>query len=127
MRVTYRDTDRMGHVYYANYLVWFEIGRTELLREMGMCYRDWEEIHRIFLPVSSCSIDYRRSAQYDDQIRIETRITQITRATVTFSYEICHDVTQELLAKGQTKHAFVTEDGKIARVADKLLPQLFNL
>jgi acyl-CoA thioester hydrolase len=126
VRVTYHDTDRMGHVYYAKYLVWFEIGRNELLRSLGQRYREWEEQHRIFLPVTSCSIDYKKSAQYDDVVRVETHVTAITKASITFHYDIRLDETGELLAHGGTRHAFVTADGKVARVAQQFLPQYFK-
>lgn len=116
----------MGHVYYANYLVWFEIGRIELLRSLGQRYRDWEDVHGIFLPVASCRIDYRRPAHFDDVVRIHARIAQVTKASIAFEYELYLDPGEQLLAQGETRHAFVTAGGKIARVADKLLPQLFE-
>lgn len=126
VRVTYHDTDRMGHVYYAKYLVWFEIGRNELLRSIGQRYREWEEQYGIFLPVTSCWIDYKKSAQYDDMVRIETYVTAISRASITFHYDIRLDETGDLLATGGTRHAFVTADGKVARVAQQFLPQYFD-
>lgn len=125
VRVSYRDTDRMGHVYYANYLVWFEIGRTELLRRIGQTYKQWEEEHGVYLPVSSCKIDYRRSAMYDDLVTIRARASSMTRASVTFHYEIFRAGTSELLAAGETRHALVSADGRILRVAQRLLPQCF--
>lgn len=126
MRVTYSETDRMGHVYYANYLVWFEIGRNEYLRSIGQTYRDWEERHGTFLPVASCWIDYKKSAQYDDLVRIETEVTKLTRAAITFTYRIFNDSTSELLAEGGTRHAFVDREGRIARTAHRLLPDLYE-
>ncbi len=125
VRVTYHDTDKMGHVYYGKYLVWFEIGRNELLRSTGDCYRNWEEREGVFLPVTSCWSEYRKGARYDDLVRIETAVTALTRATITFEYRIVNDATGELLATGGTRHAFVTADGRVARVADRLLPGLF--
>ena len=124
VRVTYRDTDQMGHAYYANYLVWFEIGRTELLRFMGRRYRDWER-QGVHLPVASCWIDYKRGALYDDVVRIEPRVTAISRASITFEYDIVDDETGQLLATGGTKHPFVSDDRRIARVAAQMLPELF--
>jgi acyl-CoA thioester hydrolase len=126
VRVTYHDTDQMGHVYYANYLVWFEIGRNELLRSMGQTYREWEKVHGVFLPVSSCWVDYKRPARYDDLVRVETSVSEITKASITFHYKVLLDDTNELLATGGTRHAFVNGEGKVARVADKMLPQLFD-
>jgi acyl-CoA thioester hydrolase len=125
-RVIYRDTDRMGHAYYANYLAWFEIGRNELLRTQGGCYRQWEEERGVFLPVQSCWVEYRKSAQYDDLLEIATWIVVLTKASITFEYEIRLDGSGDVLATGGTRHAFVARDGKVLRVADQLLPALFS-
>ncbi len=124
VRVTYRDTDRMGAVYYANYLVWFEIGRVELLRSIGQSYKDWEDVHGVFLPVADCHVEYKRSARYDDLVRIETAVTRLTEASITFHYRILRMPEGELLAVGSTRHPFVAKDGRIVRVASKLLPDV---
>lgn len=121
VRVTYRDTDRMGAAYYANYLVWFEIGRVELLRSLGQSYKDWEDVHGIFLPVAECHVEYKRSARYDDLLRIETTVTRLTEASITFHYEIYRDLDNKKLAIGYTRHPFVDKNGRIVRVASKLL------
>ncbi|MCX7626753.1 MAG: acyl-CoA thioesterase [Candidatus Sumerlaeaceae bacterium] len=121
VRVTYRDTDRMGAAYYANYLVWFEIGRVELLRSLGQSYKDWEDIHGILLPVAECHVEYKRPAHYDDLLRIETRVSRLTEASITFHYEICRVSDNEVLAVGFTRHPFVDKKGRIVRVASKLL------
>ena len=126
VRVLYRDTDQMGHAYYGNYLTWFEVGRVELLREMGQCYRQWEEEHGIFLPVKSCAVEYWRGAKYDEIVRIETHIHELTQASVTFHYRLFAGDTDELLAAGHTRHAFVTGEGRVARVAHRLLPECFS-
>lgn len=132
IRVTYRDTDRMGHVYHANYFVWFEIGRTELLRAMGSAsYRDWEEKEGIFLPVLHCWADFRRAAQYDELIVVETSLVELTRASVTFEYvvrpaETGKDGRDETLATGGTRHAFMDRDGKITRAGDRLMPEVYR-
>lgn len=115
----------MGHVYYAQYLVWMEIGRTELLRSLGSSYREWEDDHGIFLPVRECSIRYRLPAEYDELIRVETRMVRITRASVEFEYDVIREQDNRLLATGGTAHAFVDAQGSICRVADRLLPQFF--
>lgn len=126
VRVTYRDTDQMGHVYYANYLVWFEMGRTEMLRAMNMCYKDWEDRHGIHLPVASCTVHYRLGARYDDEVIIRTRISGLTRASVEFSYDIVRKADGALLATGTTRHPFLSSDGRVMRVAHELLPHLFE-
>lgn len=127
VRATYHDTDRMGHVYYGNYATWFEIGRNEILRHLGHRYREWEDVHGVFLPVAELHIEYRRSAEYDDLVRIETHVTRITRASVEFYYEIFETTGDTLLAQGRTKHAFIDRAGKVVRVADRLIPELFAI
>jgi len=119
VRVTYRDTDKMGVAYYANYLVWFEIGRTELLRETGHTYREFEQLGYA-LPVTRCVCEYKKPARYDDLIRIVTRIEKLSGASVVFRYQIFREATGELLAQGETKHALVDRDGKIARAGNVL-------
>jgi acyl-CoA thioester hydrolase len=123
VRVTYRDTDRMGAVYYANYLVWFEIGRVELLRSLGQSYRQWEDVHGIYLPVVECHVEYRRSAAYDELVRIDTVVTRLTEASITFGYRIVRVEDDLLLASGSTRHPFVDRSGRVVRVASKLLPR----
>ncbi len=115
----------MGHVYHAQYLVWFETGRTELLRSLGTVYRDWEDEKGIFLPVRECHVNFRTPAQYDDLIFIDTRLVRLTRASVEFYYLVRRQTDNMLLAEGGTIHAFVNRDGRICRVADQLLPWLF--
>ena len=125
-RVLYRGVDQMGHAYYGNYLTWFEVGRVELLRELGHRYSDWETQHDVFLPVKSCGVEYMRGARYDELVRIETHIQQLTQVSVTFVYELYSAETSELLARGNTRHAFVNGSGKIVRAAHKLLPEFFK-
>ena len=92
MRVRYADTDRMGVVYYANYLVWFEVGRTEWLRETGWSYREMES-DGIALPVIEARCEYRQPARYDDEIEIATRATLLTPVRIRFDYEVTRPAT----------------------------------
>jgi acyl-CoA thioester hydrolase len=108
-RVRYQETDRMGIVYYANYLVWFEIGRTELLREAGLPYTEFEG-SGISLPVLEANCYYKASATYDDEIVIESRIIALTPAKITIFYKIFREPDGKLLAEGSTAHAFVRMD-----------------
>ena len=85
VRIAYADTDRMGVVYYANYLVLFERGRTELLRNLGIRYRDLEEKHRLFMPVTDAHCEYYAPARYDDMIRVRTVIQELGGAFTIFS------------------------------------------
>jgi acyl-CoA thioester hydrolase len=108
IRVRYAETDQMGIVYYANYLVWFEIGRVELLRSLGLTYSKLETSHSLILPVVDTHCRYRSPARYDDEILIETRPTLLRGSVLKFEYRILRKSNQaaepELLAEGQTVH-----------------------
>ena len=121
VRVTYSDTDQMGMVYYANYLIWFEIGRTEFLRQYGLTYK-LLEAQGMFLPVARCVCEYKSPAHYDDLIRIVTTIAQMTRVSITFSYKLVREGTGETIALGETKHACIGPDGKILKSGLSDLP-----
>ena len=114
IRVRYGDTDQMGFAYYANYLRWFEIGRTELLRALGHSYRALEEAGTS-LPVLEARCRYLRPARYDDLVAIETGVLELHRASVRFGYRVVRSVDGELLAHGETAHCFLDRDGKPAR------------
>src|SRR5262245_28654870 len=114
-RVIYGDTDQMGVVYYANYLRWFERGRTELLRQFGLPYKSIEE-QGFHFPVTEVSCRYLNSARYDDMISIETQLTSVGRASLNFSYSILKEIDASPLAVGSTKHACIGTDGRISRI-----------
>ena len=118
-RVIYGDTDQMGVVYYANYLRWFEIGRTELLRQVGMPYTAIEKKGLRF-PVIEVSCRYYRPSRYDDVITIETTLTSLGRATLAFSYRLLRKEDGALIASGSTKHACVDEKGEVAKIPPDL-------
>ncbi|HEX6175979.1 MAG TPA: thioesterase family protein [Candidatus Binatia bacterium] len=122
-RVIYGDTDQMGVVYYANYLRWFERGRAELLRACGIPYATIER-RGMHFPVAELSCRYLRPAHYDDLIVIETRITSVSRASLTFTYRITREAEALLLASGSTKHACVDGQGRIMRMQHDLLRAL---
>lgn len=111
VRVRYKDTDQMGVVYYANYFVWFEIGRTDFLRELGMSYKDLEQ-NGLYLPVIEAYCKYKNPARYDDQLKVITRLQFLQEVRLGFQYEIIHTGTGELLVQGETAHAFVSKAGK---------------
>ena len=104
VRVRYAETDQMGIVYYANYLVRFEIGRVELLRSMGLAYSQLETEHECILPVVEATCRYRSPARYDDEILIETRPSMLRGSVIKFAYRIVRKANQELLAEGETVH-----------------------
>jgi acyl-CoA thioester hydrolase len=108
VRVRYAETDQMGIVYYANYLVWFEIGRVELLRSLGLAYSQLEKEHECILPVVEASCRYRSPARYDDEILIETRPALLRGSVLKFAYRILRKGTvngeNTVLAEGETVH-----------------------
>ena len=109
VRVRYAETDQMGIVYYANYLVWFELGRVELLRSLGLAYSQLEKEHECILPVVEATCRYRSPARYDDEILIETRPALLRGSVIKFAYSIWRKTSHEgeerkLLAEGETVH-----------------------
>lgn len=113
-RVIYGDTDRMGQAYYGNYFRWFEIGRTELFRVLGLSYKTIEE-RGFFLPVSECRAKYSIPALYDEVIVIETSVDDAVKGGIKFDYRIFREDGRTLLAEGFTKHAFVDKTGRVVR------------
>ncbi len=118
-RVIYSDTDPFDVVYYARYLDFFERGRTELFRQMGFTYRQWQE-KGVFTPVTETFCKYHRSARYDDLIEIETTIAFLKKASIRFDYQIFKKEDQRLLSDGYTVHAFVNREGKIQRIPEEI-------
>ncbi len=118
-RVIYGDTDQMGVVYYANYLRWFEMGRTEFLRQMDTPYTSVEKIGVRF-PVVEVSCRYFRPSRYDETIIIETTLTALDRATLTFSYKLHLEGDKRCIASGWTRHACVDEKGQITKIPSSL-------
>ncbi len=114
IRVTYGDTDAMGVVYYANYLRWFEVARTEMMRHFGIAYKAMEA-EGVFLPVAEVFCKYHRSAKYDDLLIVETRIDFLKKVTLQFSYRILRAEDGAELVTGSTLHGFVSREGKIVR------------
>lgn len=114
-RVIYGDTDQMGVVYYANYLRWFERGRSEFLRQIGLSYATIEKAGFHF-PVAEVVCRYAQSACYDDVIQIETELSQLGRASLSFEYRISREADRSLLAAGSTRHACIDYGGRVKRI-----------
>ena len=114
-RVIYGDTDQMGVVYYANYLRWFEKGRAEWLRQIGLPYGDIER-QGFHFPVAEVSCYYSHPARYDEVAKIETELADLGRASLTFSYRIYRESDNTLLATGSTRHACIDHAGRVARI-----------
>lgn len=149
IRVRYQETDQMGVVYHANYLNWFEIGRTEMIRKAGVTYRSLEE-RNLLLPLIDAELKFKRPAYYDDVVTVYTRIMALAPVSLNFIYEIRRQDKQkpdheqntdeslflrtkevespegELLVLGRTKHAWVNREWKPVRL-DKQLPELYEL
>jgi len=113
-RVIYGDTDQMGVAYYANYLRWFEIGRNELLRSVGLPYTEIER-QGVLLPVSEACCKYVSSVCYDDEILIETTLDPSVRSGLKIDYVIYRKADMQVAAKGHTLHACLGKDGRVIR------------
>lgn len=125
VRARYGETDQMGIIYHPNYYVYFEIGRTEFLRERaGMSYKEMEE-QGVMLPVSETHCKYRIPARYDDEILIRTTVKGVTVARIAFSYRLLRASDGALLAEGETVHAFASKSGRPVNLK-KYSSELFN-
>lgn len=114
LRVRYGDTDQMGFAYYANYLRWFEIGRAEMMRSLGMTYREIEA-SGISLPVLDARCRYLQPARYDDEVAIETGVAEFKRASVRFGYRVVRIADGGILARGHTEHCFMDRQDRPVR------------
>ena len=115
VRVRYAETDKMGVVYYAHYLVWFEIGRTEWLRETGCTYRSMED-EGLGLPVIEAHCEYKTSARYDDDLEIRTRARLVSPVRIGFDYEVVRRTDSQLIASGHTVHVTLDRSGRPVRL-----------
>jgi acyl-CoA thioester hydrolase len=119
VRVRYAETDQMGVVYYANYFVWFEVGRTDLLRASGWNYREMEA-EGLGLPVIEAHCAYRESAKYDDEIEVRTTAELLSPVRVKFSYEVVRTADAATLATGSTVHATIDRNGRPCRLPERV-------
>ena len=122
-RVAFADTDAMGVVYHASYLRWFENGRSELLREMGFPYTELEK-KPIWMPLVHASMDYKKSARYDDLIEVVTQFAEVGQASLIMSYEIFNKETGDLLVTGCTRHG-MTDDKLKPISVKKAYPEFY--
>lgn len=123
-RVRYPETDRMGIAHHAHYFVWFELARTEWMREIGIPYRELEERHRTFLPVVEAAATYHASARYDDALRIRTFLSWVRRVRMRLEYTVTREEDGLLLATGFTVHAAVDGEGRPKRLPEGLVQVL---
>jgi acyl-CoA thioester hydrolase len=119
VRVRYKETDQMGVVYHGNYFTYFEIGRVEYLRDLGMAYKEMEQQDDSYIVVAESQCRFLRPARYDDVLRIRTRVSRARRRTLRFVYEIVNDVTGEMLATGETVHVVCNRMGRPRALPDK--------
>lgn len=112
VRVRYAETDQMGVVYHANYLVWFEVGRVELMRERGLTYRDIEREEQAGMAVVEATIRYKAPARYDDELIVKTRVVTLRGSLVRFGYQIVRADDGLVLCEGETVHMAVGADMK---------------
>ena len=119
LRVRYAETDRMGVVYYANYFVWFEVARADLMRSLGWTYREMEETG-VFLPVIEAQCDYRRPARYDDELEVRTEGAMTSPIRMAFNYEVTVKGQRHVAAVGRTVHAALDRDGRPCRLPERI-------
>lgn len=119
VRVRYAETDKMGVVYHSNYLIWFEIGRTDWLRHTGWTYRAMEE-DGLQLPVIEAHCEYRQAARYDDDVEIRTTARKLSPVRLQFDYEAVRQADGALLATGHTIHATIDRSGRPVRMPDRV-------
>ena len=119
IRVRYAETDQMGVVYYANYLIWMEVGRVEFCRAKGIRYRDMEDDDGILLVVSEANCRYSGPARYDDEVRIRTTLAAADPRMIRFEYEIFNQASGTRLATGFTKHIFCGRDVRPTKLPEK--------
>ncbi len=119
VRVRYAETDQMGVVYHANYLIWFEVGRVELMRELGLEYKRMEIEDDCHIVVADARCRYHHSARYDEVLRIRTRIAESRNRTIRFSYEVVRDADGKVLATGETNHVICGSNGHPKTLPEK--------
>lgn len=116
IRVRYAETDQMGHAYYANYLVWMEVARTDWCRAAGFTYASLEA-EGYFLPVVSAAVEYKREIKYDEVITIRARVTEVRRVSMKFEYEFWRGDT--LCTTGSTTHVLMGQERRAVTIPDK--------
>ncbi|SEM97214.1 acyl-CoA thioesterase [Lihuaxuella thermophila] len=124
LRVRYQETDQMGVVYYANYLVWFEVGRSDFIRNQGYSYQLFEE-RGLLLPVVEVQCKYLAPARYDEEIVVLTRLAEFSGGKMVFEYRIMRAEDRKLLVTGMSKHLWVNKEMKRVNIKH-LYPEVFD-
>jgi acyl-CoA thioester hydrolase len=121
LRVRYAETDNMGVVYHSNFAIWFEVGRVELMRQLGLEYRTMEKDDNCHIPVVDLRVRYKAPALYDDEIVVRTRIANARQSLLHFTYEVLRAGDQTLLATGETMHIIVDDKFQRRSLPEKYL------
>ena len=121
LRVRYAETDQMGVVYHSNHLIWFEVGRGELMRQMGFSYQKMEREDGLYIAVAEAKCRYRAPVYYDEEVVVRTWLKTARSSVVVFSYELLRAETREVLAEGETVHVVTDCEMRVARLPDKYL------
>ena len=121
LRVRYAETDQMGVVYHANHFIWFEVGRVELLRQLGFSYRDMEEQDKCFIAVVDARCRYKAPAHYDDEIIVRTHLKGVRESVIHFGYELLRPDDGTLLAEGETTHIVTDAGMKMTPLPEKYM------
>lgn len=124
VRVRYAETDQMGVVYHANYLVWMEIGRVELVRSLGLNYKDLETTEGLALAVVEVGCRYLHPARYDQEIAIVTTVARFTPRSIRFGYELRAVEENRLLATAETSHVWLNREMRPTRLPEQYLSKL---
>ena len=125
LRVRYAETDQMGIAYYANYLVWFEVGRSEFCRQRDFSYAALENLgYKLVVTDAQCR--YRNAARYDELITVRTKLKALDKRIITFGYEIVRKGKDELIAEGESRHLCVDTAGKPKSLPKEFLARLAN-
>ena len=119
VRVRYAETDKMGVVYYANYFVWFEVARADLLRSLGWTYREMEGAG-VALPVIEAHCQYQRAARYDDELEVRAEGRMLSAVRMEFTYEVVRKGDSAISASGRTVHAPVDGSGRPCRLPERI-------
>lgn len=121
LRVRYAETDQMGVVYHSNHLIWFEVGRVELMRQMGFSYRDMEREDGRFIAVVEATCRYRSPVFYDEEVLVRTEIKKVRESVIVFKYDLRRVQDGTLLAEGETTHIVTDSNMKVSTLPDKYL------
>ncbi len=124
IRVRYAETDQMGVVYHSNHFIWFEVGRVELLRQLGFSYKDMETADDCFIAVVDARCRYKAPVHYDDEVVVRTYLKHVREKVIHFGYELLRAETRQLLAEGETTHIVANAQMKPRKLPQKYMSVL---